>query len=482
MAADLVRRDSIEELCGHRARALELYAQASRTLVEARAAHRRAVIGLQYISNPGPGLDRTNIFETTRFADAARIAVDRDMWRGFVMGTPLGSLMDTQERKRFEDSLKRDDEVPEISADTVFATMSRLAGEADTIFRRGLVNAFQRLDRGYRSHDGFKIGKRIVLTYVVVYERSCDWLRTGYRADEELQDVDRVMHVLDGKPAPEYQQGIAAALRTAVHAWKRSGDPMECETEYWRLVFFKNGNGHLYPKRQDLVERANKLIAEHFGEVLGAGPDAARRDPMQPPGDRSGFDPSFFPTPPDVVARLLNEAAVEPHHAVLEPSAGTGAIAGPLAEIAGRNLTCYELDGDRADETRRAVADFGATVITGDFLDSPADRQYDRIVMNPPFARGQHHMHVLAAYQRLRHGGRLVSVMPAGFQGGGSPQAKALLELLDGRAEVSPLPAGSFRASGTKIDTVVLTLTKPEEMAAEHAPAEAGQFELPFAV
>ena len=42
---NLVRKESIEELCGHRARALELYRAALDTLNEARAAHSRASHG-----------------------------------------------------------------------------------------------------------------------------------------------------------------------------------------------------------------------------------------------------------------------------------------------------------------------------------------------------------------------------------------------------------------------------------------------------
>ena len=42
---DLVRKDSIEELCGHRARALQLYRQALDTLDAAMAAHKLACAG-----------------------------------------------------------------------------------------------------------------------------------------------------------------------------------------------------------------------------------------------------------------------------------------------------------------------------------------------------------------------------------------------------------------------------------------------------
>lgn len=261
-STDLVRKDSIEELCGHRARALQLYRQAAEFLEAARAAHGRACGNKEYISNDFLR-DMRYGCEPGRFAASAQDCIDRDMWRYFIVGTPLGSLMDAAEKRKFEDSLKGKD-VPEVTPDNVFATMARLAGDADAIFRRGLVNAFRGFCGDYRSHDGFKIGKRFIVTNLV-----CGWGYLNHYRDDAVRDMDRCMHVLDGKETPDYQQGILAAIRTAIAAKERAAS-----SDYFRVNWFGNGNAHFYPLRSDLVERANKLIAEHYGETLGAGPDA----------------------------------------------------------------------------------------------------------------------------------------------------------------------------------------------------------------
>jgi|GEM_PF-2662357 len=76
------------------------------------------------------------------------------------------------------------------------------------------------------------------------------------------------MHVLDGKPTPDYQQGVSAAIRSEIAGNKGA----EVTTEYFRVrLFYGKGSAHFYPLRTDLVERANRLIAEHYGETLGAG-------------------------------------------------------------------------------------------------------------------------------------------------------------------------------------------------------------------
>lgn len=256
---DLVRRDSIEELCGHRARALQLYKQAMDTLDEAKKAHSRACAGRHIDTQFLRDLHYGRVDEKS-----AREAVDRGMWHYLIIGTPLGSLMDAKEKSDFEESLRKDP--PEITPDTVFATMSRLAGDAERIFRRGLVEAFRTFCGDYHSHDGFKIGTRFIIQNLVTGSGRFRYL--NHWREDKVRDLDRCMHVLDRKPAPEYQQGILAALRTAI----QTGIPGVVTGDYFRVRWHAGGNCHFYPTRPDLVELANKMIADHYGEALGAGP------------------------------------------------------------------------------------------------------------------------------------------------------------------------------------------------------------------
>lgn len=264
-STDLVRKDSIEELCGHRTRALELYALAHSTLIAAMEAHRKACIGNSHINTR----EITEMLRYPESRDASRLAqiiraeVDRDMWRGFIVNTPLGSLMDVEEKRKFEDSLKQ--VPPECTPDTVFATMQRLAGDAGAIFRRGMANAFSRLSREYKSHDGFKIGDRVVMHNLVTGNGT--WRYLNHYTEGYLADVDRCFHVLDGKTQPEYQTGACAALRSAI----QKPGPCQLETDYFAFKWFGNGNAHIRFRRADLVEKANKLLAQHFGETLGQG-------------------------------------------------------------------------------------------------------------------------------------------------------------------------------------------------------------------
>lgn len=164
----------------------------------------------------------------------------------------------------------------------------------------------------------------------------------------------------------------------------------------------------------------------------------------------------YFPTPPAVVARMLELAKIEHGMRVLEPSAGQGAIAVPCIE-AGALVDCYELMP--ANYKVLSQDDRMSMVEMGDFLKAPRTPIYDRVMMNPPFSRQADIKHVLHALDFLRTGGLLVSVMAAsvGFRENKlTTDFRALIAARGGSIEA--LPAGSFKASGTMVNTVLVTI------------------------
>lgn len=448
----LVRKDSIEELCGHRARALDLYAQAFDLIEQARTAHARAAIGTSHITSfPADEFRWFGPESRQRFVKRIRADMDRDVWHGLVLNTPLAGLMDSEARETFERSLR--DDPPEVTADTVFATMSALARDAQTIFRRGLVNVFSRLQRRYRSHDGFKIGEKVILTYAM---RVYDTFVTLNR-DDQLIDLDRVMHVLDHQPPPHHTAGLVGAIREATHArpvqW-------QVETAYFKAKWHRNGNLHLRFKRMDLVREANRLIAEHFGQTIGAAPDVApqRRQPPAPDAE------AFFPTPPELVEQMIAEADLSAGLTVLEPSAGDGAIALPVAEATGGPVVCFEVCPDRTGKLRADLGSRGR-VINDDFLRYRAiDNRYDRVLMNPPFSRGADALHVIHALDFLAPGGRLVAIVSGAIHGNADdarPHAELRRIIAQRGGRIIRLPAGSFKTVGTTVETAMIVIDAP---------------------
>lgn len=117
--------------------------------------------------------------------------------------------------------------------------------------------------------------------------------------------------------------------------------------------------------------------------------------------------PGFFPTPSELAGEVVSRADIQPGHAVLEPSAGKGDLA-ELVESAGGSVHCVEIRGELCELLRSKFPH----VHQGDFLEWEPGRQFDRVVMNPPFENGQSLDHVRRAYDLLAPGGRLVAIVP----------------------------------------------------------------------
>jgi hypothetical protein len=93
----------------------------------------------------------------------------------------------------------------------------------------------------------------------------------------------------------------------------------------------------------------------------------------------------FFGMPPDLADRLIELAEIQTGHKILEPSAGQGAIVNAIHRcFPGIPVDCYEL----MELNRIFLTKLGNTTILGeDFLTSPKQPTYDRIIANPPLQK-----------------------------------------------------------------------------------------------
>ena len=212
-----------------------------------------------------------------------------------------------------------------------------------------------------------------------------------------------------------------------------------------------------------LYERTNKVLEAAGGKWdrrakahVFADDAATRMEQILLTGDivipKDEFN--YFPTPPDVVDRLMELADVRPGMLVLEPSAGQGAIAN-ACRTAGGEVTCIELMPANA----QALRDQRHSVSERDFLTMQPSPLMDRVVMNPPFARQADIKHVLHAMRFLRDGGRLVSVMSASVTFRENRLTQDFRALVSSRSgSIEELPEGAFKSSGTMVRTVIVTI------------------------
>ena len=186
--------------------------------------------------------------------------------------------------------------------------------------------------------------------------------------------------------------------------------------------------------------------ADLLGDVLTTGEYVDAKQEFQ-----------FFETPVSLAERMCRIADVKPGITVLEPSAGRGAIAN-MARRFGGTVDCVELQAKLADELQAQ----GFTVVHADFLSvHVGDTLYGAVTMNPPFRASADIAHVHHAYEFLAQGGTLVAVMGAGWTFRQDRKATEFREWLDDvDGEVEPLPSGTFKESGTLVNTVLVTIKK----------------------
>jgi predicted RNA methylase len=166
---------------------------------------------------------------------------------------------------------------------------------------------------------------------------------------------------------------------------------------------------------------------------------------------------NYFPSPPAVVARLIELADLHEGMRVLEPSAGKGAIAFACVEHSAAEVDCFELMEDNYNSLSNSEA--LRSVCWMDFLDVPPVPVYDRVVMNPPFAKQQDIKHVLHALKFLKPEGLLVSVMASSVTFRDNKLTQDFRDLIRERGgEIEALPEGAFRQSGTMVRTVIVTI------------------------
>lgn len=145
---------------------------------------------------------------------------------------------------------------------------------------------------------------------------------------------------------------------------------------------------------------------------------------------------------------------------ILEPSAGRGALVEAAEKVAAARGFSPEIDCiDILEHHAALLREWGYEARQGDFLEQVPEPIYDRVIMNPPFAKAADARHVLRAIEWLRPGGRLVAIMSAAITFRDHRLYNELRSLL---SRITLLPEDAFKESGTGVRTVLVAYDKPK--------------------
>lgn len=373
------------------------------------------------------------------------LEIEMGVWRQFATKSHLTDMLDGQGRREFEESLKAKEPV-RFTKEAVVATYTAISKNRGEIFMRGLMATLKNISWDYKSNQPFKLGSRLVGRMFSVYGGGLQkWLSVS--DSSKVDDLNRVFAKVDGKDEPV---SLWPELRFSIEK-HNVGKRVPCGP-YFEIKAHKNGNGHLYFLRRDLVEEVNRLISKMYPNALpGEKPfesEPTRSDPT--------LKADFFPTPKPVVKQLIEFAEMRKGNKSLEPSAGDGAIVYELSRYG--EVTAVEWNEHHLDALR---ANHATSVLIEDFmwLQPSNGKKYDRVVMNPPFSKGRDMQHVMHAFGFLKQGGRLVSVMSAGVEHIDTKLGRLFRSWAKDRGgEFYPLPAESFKESGTNVNAVIFVV------------------------
>ena len=248
------------------------------------------------------------------------------------------------------------------------------------------------------------------------------------------------------KQVPLMMRPLPFAVLAVLSAVKQASVQMDNRT--WREV--KNAIRFPYTENKAAAKEAARIL-ESIGGAVGDDSFWHFEYPPMPVIDEictSGCIPDqvshqFYPTPPELAARVVAMADIKPGMSVLEPSAGQGGLADLMP-----GCLCVEA----AQLNFRVLTAKGHRALHVDFLEWAANwgaaEKFDRAVMNPPFDQGRWMTHVEAAAKLVANGGRLVAILPSG--------ASKRLNLGDGW-KCSWLGPLENQFPGVSVDVVILT-------------------------
>lgn len=176
---------------------------------------------------------------------------------------------------------------------------------------------------------------------------------------------------------------------------------------------------------------------------------------------RTKQDFGQFDTPQELAYHVVKLADITPGMSVLEPNAGLGNLVDAI-ERAGGCVSAHEIDAKRLHACKdRCILAGGIRL--NDFLSAKPEPVFDRVVMNPPFAKQADIKHVMhAAKGFLKPGGRLVSIMSASVTFRTDSRSDAFRQFIgDLGATIERLPEGAFKDSGTMVNAVIVAFTMP---------------------
>ena len=386
------------------------------------------------------------------------------------------------------------DALPELTKENIESVFQGVQDNQLEYFERCVESVYKALSWDHRTNEPSGLGKTVITTNAFHVWARChqgDTVTLGHH--EHIHDLERALCILNGQAPPTHESpGLRTIGQIPYGKWidvqnPNGGDPL------MRIKCYRKGTCHIQILSAKLRDDMNRIMANRYPGAIappkgamskknrGASQESQRPKTSTALAKTDQQARQAFYTPIVLADELAGTAFPKRDYydrpegrgcTVLEPSAGGGALTRAALRTDCAHVTAIEND-PAAVHLLELLADrvnvreeHKLTVDGRDFFDvSPASypEGFDRVMMNPPFSNAQEVEHVLHAWKFVKPGGKLVSIMSKAVTYRTTGRYAVFSSFLEENgAEIRPVKSGSFKESGTNVETVMVVINKPE--------------------
>lgn len=173
---------------------------------------------------------------------------DRKIWRYLFNISGTSQLMNADQKAEFEKSMQTN--VPDITVETIEATLMAAKEERGETFVKGLIGTMQGVCSTYKNNKSFKINKKLIFSGINGCGEYADTMKN------RMVDIERMIHIANNEKPPEV--GLSNSL------YGMAGNQDFKEFKYFSVRTFKNGNAHLTINCIGTLNKLNNMIADYF--------------------------------------------------------------------------------------------------------------------------------------------------------------------------------------------------------------------------
>ena len=178
--------------------------------------------------------------------------IEEMVWRQLIDVLGIKKILSQAKLRELDEQL-HNHKFPKLTLENVYATVDSLMSQAEEFAAEAVREVYNwlRPRDSYKSNSEFEVGGRVVIQGVLSNcGREINYGRWG---EDRLIALDKVFHLLDGKPFLSVAPYRGTPLVRAILAADAG------ETEYFRYKTYLNNNLHIWFLRDDLRIEFNRV-------------------------------------------------------------------------------------------------------------------------------------------------------------------------------------------------------------------------------